>query len=150
MKTEYVCGFVFKQLRHGPHVILIRKNKPEWQRGKLNGVGGKIDAFETAPEAMCREFFEETGLAALGWTKFAHLEFQDSIVHFYQTTVDPLWDFSKSPEAEKIEEWDVNELLNGTAGRPGGRATDLIPNLKWLIPLALAGEPMIQYVKAND
>jgi len=50
-----VVGFCFtlnQQL-----VVLILKNKPEWQRGKLNGVGGKIkiDTDESPLDAMVRE-----------------------------------------------------------------------------------------------
>lgn len=36
---HYVVGFQFA--RRGNLVTLIRKNHPEWQAGKLNGVGGK-------------------------------------------------------------------------------------------------------------
>lgn len=55
-----VLGFAFDDLGR---VALIRKNRPEWQRGKLNGVGGTIEANESGPKAMSREFFEETGVS---------------------------------------------------------------------------------------
>lgn len=56
--------------------LLIRKTHPEWQKGKLNGIGGKIEKkekltsngivdhwlLETPFEAMIREFHEETGI----------------------------------------------------------------------------------------
>jgi 8-oxo-dGTP pyrophosphatase MutT (NUDIX family) len=59
--------------------LLIRKTHPEWMKGKLNGIGGKIEKkeellidpddpgkntwlMETPPEAMIREFYEETGI----------------------------------------------------------------------------------------
>ena len=36
--TGYACGFLFSDDRR--HVVLIRKRRPAWQAGKLNGVGG--------------------------------------------------------------------------------------------------------------
>jgi 8-oxo-dGTP diphosphatase len=57
--AQYVVGFMFNVQR--THVALILKEKPAWQRGKFNGVGGKIELGESALEAMVREFREETG-----------------------------------------------------------------------------------------
>lgn len=55
----YVLGFAFL----GNRVLLIRKTKPAWQAGKLNGVGGKVEPFDADLEAaMIREFREETGI----------------------------------------------------------------------------------------
>lgn len=34
----YVLGFVFDETKE--HVLLIRKNRPDFQKGKLNGLGG--------------------------------------------------------------------------------------------------------------
>ena len=39
MIQHYACGFLFSQDR--TRVVLIRKRRPAWQAGKLNGVGGK-------------------------------------------------------------------------------------------------------------
>ncbi len=36
----YVVGFMFTE--DEKQVVLIEKKRPEWQAGKLNGVGGKI------------------------------------------------------------------------------------------------------------
>jgi 8-oxo-dGTP diphosphatase len=55
---HWVVGFVFK---NRDEVTLVMKNRPEWQKGKLNGVGGKIEAGETSAQAMRREFKEEAG-----------------------------------------------------------------------------------------
>jgi 8-oxo-dGTP diphosphatase len=71
--TAYVCGFAFDAR---DHVTLIRKQRPTWQKGKLNGVGGKVETVDTTPiggtprtiaressrHAMSREFLEETGV----------------------------------------------------------------------------------------
>ena len=59
--TEYVVGFCFDPSLH--HVVLVRKNRPEWQKGRLNGVGGHIEESDPdAKYAMDREFGEETGV----------------------------------------------------------------------------------------
>jgi 8-oxo-dGTP diphosphatase len=56
-RTNYVVGFMFDgEMRR---VALIRKEKPAWQRGKLNGIGGKVEDGETPEAAMAREFKEE-------------------------------------------------------------------------------------------
>jgi hypothetical protein len=59
---RYVVGFMFDFAFE--RVALIRKRKPIWQAGKLNGIGGKIEANETREEAMRREFIEEAGFDA--------------------------------------------------------------------------------------
>ena len=58
---EYVVGFAFDG---EGNVALIEKTKPAWQRGRFNGIGGKIevDQREKPVDAMSREFFEETGV----------------------------------------------------------------------------------------
>jgi len=37
--TEYVLGFLMDNYR----VVLIEKQRPAWQKGLLNGVGGHIN-----------------------------------------------------------------------------------------------------------
>ena len=45
MKKKYVTGFLFND--ELDRVVLIHKNRPKWQSGMYNGVGGKIEIFET-------------------------------------------------------------------------------------------------------
>src|ERR1035437_6897488 len=54
-------------------VWLIRKARPEWQKGMLNGIGGHVEENENTMTAMTREFNEETGLTILDWKKFCIL-----------------------------------------------------------------------------
>lgn len=42
--------------------IMIQKNRPDWQKGKFNYVGGKIENDETPLNSAIREFYEETGV----------------------------------------------------------------------------------------
>ena len=57
---RYVIGFMFDNSME--NVCLIQKNRPGWQAGKLNGVGGHIEPGEFPIDAMVREFCEETGV----------------------------------------------------------------------------------------
>lgn len=53
-------GFVFdKELEN---VLLIEKSKPDWQKGKLNGVGGHSEPNELFSASIKRECLEETGI----------------------------------------------------------------------------------------
>lgn len=57
----YTCAFAFTP--DARHILLLRKHEPIWQRGKLNGIGGKVEPGETILEATRREFCEETKLS---------------------------------------------------------------------------------------
>ena len=73
--TEYVLGFLFSPDLSS--VVLIKKNRPSWQAGKLNGVGGKYEASdELLSLAMHREFSAETGvmLPRGDWRAFGQLD----------------------------------------------------------------------------
>src|SRR3990167_7537739 len=57
-EMNYSVGFVFSMDKS--RVLLIKKNKPEWQAGLLNGVGGKAEPQDRrARETMRRECMEE-------------------------------------------------------------------------------------------
>jgi 8-oxo-dGTP pyrophosphatase MutT (NUDIX family) len=66
---EYTLGFLFSEDKQ--RIVLIEKQHPEWQKGLLNGVGGKLEPGETALDCMVREFFEETGVYIPNWELFA-------------------------------------------------------------------------------
>ena len=142
MKTEYVCGFLFDE--NFESVVLINKNKPEWQKGKLNGVGGKIEPNETPADAMSREFREEASLDLdpETWNEFAEIIGEGWIVHFFHNNasltksipflkklgIEIHASILKSMTDEKIEVLDVEDIQDDER---------VIPNLRWLIPMAL-------------
>lgn len=72
MIKDYVLGFVFDLMKK--EVLLIQKIKPDWQKGFLNGVGGKVesDKDQTLADAMSREFEEEANakIPAMAWTHY--------------------------------------------------------------------------------
>ena len=126
---RYVVGFLFDQARK--RVVLIRKNQPAWQRGKLNGVGGKIESGETPARAMRREFQEETGVDIVDWARFSKLTGSGFELHcFYAIATAEDFASVKSMTDEPVLIFDVEEV--------GELRT--IPNLQWLIPMALSME----------
>lgn len=71
---KYVLGFAFSE--DLKHVVLIEKKRgPEHIIGKWNGVGGKVDPFESDVFAMAREFEEETGIitSTKSWLPYGSL-----------------------------------------------------------------------------
>ena len=120
--TEYVAGFMFE----GDRAALIRKKRPAWQLGKLNGIGGHIEDGESPLDAMVREFREETGYdtISLDWKPVAELEGMGFRVHFFYSYGD--LSKLKTTTDEEIVIVDVDYL----------RVCDTIPNLAWLIPMA--------------
>lgn len=124
MKTEYVLGFMFKTDKSA--VVLIEKNRPAWQAGKLNGVGGKLEPSEHTVAAMVREFKEETGCDTKpgDWRYFLTLEGGDWRVYCYKAfgEADLRWVTDECPHWFFL--FELNEH-------------PIIPNLAWLIPMAL-------------
>lgn len=60
-KARYTLGFILD--RTGRYVLLVHKKSPEWQRGKLNGVGGKVEQGESLIDCIGRETREEACLS---------------------------------------------------------------------------------------
>lgn len=55
--------------------IMLAEKKRGFGKGKLNGVGGKIEPGESSEEAMLRECFEEVGVTPLTYKKAGRNEF---------------------------------------------------------------------------
>lgn len=121
---RYVVGFYFNMTR--TRLALIRKTKPAWQAGLLNGIGGKIELGETPLQAMVREFKEEGGVIAMNWREFCVMEFQGAEIYFFTTRGEIMpWTQPESPEMVEI----INvDQLDSVA---------TIPNLRWLVRMAL-------------
>ena len=72
MKKSYVLGLC----RTPSGYLMIEKIKPDWQKGRVNGLGGSIEKNEYISEAMVREFFEESGILTReeDWNHFLTVE----------------------------------------------------------------------------
>lgn len=127
-KREWVVGFLFDD--DAGRVVLIRKNRPEWQRGRLNGVGGKVEPGEQLEDAMRREFREETSVDITSWHRFATLTWEEGVVHFFRhfAPLETVLQCASTTDEEVEIRWIDGLLL------PGLRAT-VTPNLLWLVPL---------------
>ena len=123
--TEYVLGFMFDPALD--HVVLIEKQRPKWQAGRLNGVGGKLEGYETFESAMVREFQEETGLATTkeDWSRFIEL-------------LGPNWHVigycGQHPKIHHVKTMTDEKVLIGHVPQIQGLRT--IANLQWLVPMA--------------
>ena len=123
----YACGFLFSPDR--TRVLLIRKRRPAWQAGRLNGVGGKVEPGETPAAAMRREFREEAALDLAGWHEVLRLSGPDWRGHFFRAFGDV--DAARAVTDEQLE-------IHAVEGLPH----DVIPNLRWMIPLLLDDDPV--------
>ena len=117
---KYCVGFAFTP--DLTQVALIRKNRPEWQAGSLNGIGGKLEIGELGIDAQVREFAEETGVEtkAGDWDHIgvmqstqdsAHADKAEWLVYCYRYfgLVSPL----KSTTDEIVGMYNVNDILTG-------------------------------------
>lgn len=120
---HYVAGFLFSS--DFERVVLIEKQKPDWQKGLLNGVGGKIEPGETPEEAMRREFMEETGMDVEDWTEYTTLGGEGWRVHFFYGIGNVEAAVTLTDELVLVRR--VDDLW----------ALPVIQNLQWLIPMAI-------------
>lgn len=124
---EYTLGFAFNEEMN--RVILIKKNRPSWQAGLLNGVGGEVESFDASPvAAQVREFREETGIetTTAEWKLFASLNGENFVVDCFWTTLeyDRFEDYESITD-EVVAQYRVHQLL--------GR--DTCPNVPMLIAM---------------
>ena len=77
---NYVLGFA----TDGQQIVLIRKNKPDYMKGKLNGIGGKIEQSERQ-QGTHRHDHEDNPQITAGFCLF-----RDILVHFSASAPNPL------------------------------------------------------------
>lgn len=123
MTTRAVVGLLFDEA--GDELLLLRKARPAWQAGYLNGPGGKLEDGESPAQAMTREFLEETGLRVEDWREVCVRRDQDTEVYFFASTGN-LRDCRASTD-EVIEIVRVSEITR----------LKVVYNLRWIVPLAL-------------
>ncbi len=122
---RYVLGFLFS--KDASQICLIEKNK-DWQKGKLNGVGGKIEEIDTSDaSAMIREFFEETGVKVFEWEHFCTLKKENKWeIIVFRSFNDSIFDV-QTVEKEVVNYYRVSNIQN----------LNTISNVPWLVMMAL-------------
>lgn len=97
---EYVLGFMFDT--KGEWVALIKKNKPEWQKGRFNGIGGKVELNEVFWAAMVREFKEETGVEHEDWLWVGEIQEKDWKIGVFTCATDKVHLTTSTTDEEVI------------------------------------------------
>ncbi len=123
---HYVMGLAFKNNRQ--YVVMIQKLKgPSYVVNKWNAVGGKVEPDETIHQAICREFQEETNVSTKieDWRHFCDLVGDDYRVSCFTTQL-PDEAAPITMETEIVKVWPMYSL-----------PTEIVPNIRWLIPMAL-------------
>jgi 8-oxo-dGTP diphosphatase len=115
---KFVIGFLFDGKGN---VALIEKNRPDWQKGRFNGIGGQVEKGETPLKAITREFMEEAG-PIINWRQFCVLK-GDGYRLYCFTSRDKTEISTKTDE--KVGWYPVEKL-----------PANILPNMRWLIPMA--------------
>ena len=124
---HYTIGALFS--KDFKYVLLIEKQRPAWQKGKLNFPGGHIEDGETAVECISREFEEETGLLiqSQDWKHIGKINNdQNYFVEFFATVYRQEYGLAKIKTDEVCDWYKCQTLPN-----------NVITNLRWLVPFAI-------------
>jgi 8-oxo-dGTP diphosphatase len=141
IRTRYVLGFLFSYDLQ--RVALIHKERPNWQKGKLNGIGGHLEEGEMSVDAMSREFFEETGvkIPLWDWQEFCQMEGSGFRVDCFTARLKTVGDDPKlDKKTDEMPCWYSLEYLHK-------ENPPMISHLKWLIPMALEEDDINVFVK---
>lgn len=106
----------------------MHKNRPDWQAGKINGLGGKIEPGEDNAACIVREIEEEAGLVTKPeeWLHICAMQDTDWRVDVLGLIWKEEIASAKAKTDEQIEWFEAQSL-----------PPTVIPNLHWLIPLAI-------------
>jgi 8-oxo-dGTP diphosphatase len=118
-------------LRRGGRVLLLEGGPSKWFAGKLNGVGGSVEAGEDVMSAALRECAEETGLrpARLDLAAVVHVAAEPVVMLFVFVGDAPSGELRESGEGRLT--WLDERELSSAASR-------LVPDLVDLLPRLLA------------
>ncbi len=150
-KQEYTLGFIFSE--DYSKVLLIKKNrgpKGTSMKNRLNGVGGKLEINEDPTLGMIRECKEETGLDIKNWNDFCLLSYEFGIIYCYYVVTDDIFKFQQI-EDEELKIYDTKQANMGVGNTTNWfQYYNRMPNLDWLIPMALNQAQKLDNVKVFE
>ena len=127
-----VLGFYFSPDLE--EVLLIKKTKPDWQAGKLNGIGGKVEKTELSVAAMSREMAEEANLDLFydRWSFGGYMKGDDwDVCIFYAICQNPVErECIQSLTEEEVGWYKTSDIVHG------GKY-DVMNNLPFIIQMCL-------------
>lgn len=137
MAKEYVVVLPFNE--DGKDVVVIRKLRPKWQEGRFNCPGGSLEKTDAnSGYGAKRELKEETGIDPTCSMKFVcTVNWMDSNYvisakcHVFSLFSDEVYK-AETKEDEQVSIMKVSELL-------ALADEQIIPDLRWLIPMAIQG-----------
>lgn len=135
MPQHYVLVQCERASTDGLQVLLVLKDKPLWQRNRLNLIGGKIEPNEEPIDCAVRELKEETGLDAGSISYQGKMLAEDGIeIHcFFASLDDPHAEINpRDGETEQVAWYTLSDVILDKR---------LIPNLRVIIPLIHADSP---------
>ena len=137
--TKYTLGFMFSENKDD--VLLIRKAKPDWQAGKLNGLGGHLEPGESWVEGMIREFREEAHLdtTAEDWKSFGYLAGAEFSIRLFYAVSNDIYK-ARSTTAEAVRITRVEDI----------HKVAVVPHIQWLVPLAQQGTYVVNGIYMPD
>lgn len=122
MKTNiYTVGFAFDETRE--HVVLIKKNRPTWQLGMYNGIGGGIELEEELIpwRTQTRKFEEETGVKTSKWNYVGEFRLKSRLLYVYTIKTNDIFN-CKTTTDEEVEIFRVDKLPK-----------NLVKSVRWMI-----------------
>jgi 8-oxo-dGTP pyrophosphatase MutT (NUDIX family) len=123
-----VAGFLFRN--ELSEVCLIKKTHPQWQIGKWNGIGGKVEKDEFPIITMQREFQEETGVFQQYWRPFLFLQSDPKEEKKWAVVMYMTENQNVNPQTmtdEQVAWHKVSDII----------LVNTVPNLRWIIPMAI-------------
>ncbi len=122
---EYTLGFIFDPKLQ--RVVLMEKQKPAWQKGKLNGVGGKVEEGEANITCMVRESREECGIHSDEgeWMQIAVLSGTDWRMSVYGLVCSELKQVRGNEREGAVAWYDVDDI-----------PAHALSNVPWLVQMA--------------
>lgn len=136
--NRYVVGLMFSLDKS--KVLLIEKQRPYWQKDKLNGIGGKKDRndFNDFHTISCK-FKKETGVETKveDWSKIITLENSESeSIIFFKCFSDKIYE-AKTITDERVV---ILNLVNAKGEISINELQNTINNIPWIILLAFDTE----------